>query len=139
MWFEFDLSLYVIQSYISIYRTRKLLRNLFLQQKISKIRESKAAPRIYTDNEKLGDTRKIAYLQQVILENEVDDKKKRKKKLSSCLKFAKKTTRERIELSILRLTVARLNQLGHPVIWQLRYCTELLVLRVLGQVESAKA
>ena len=90
MWFEFDLSLYVIQSYISIYRTRKLLRNLFLQQKISKIRESKAAPRIYTDNEKLGDTRKIAYLQQVILENEVDDKKKRKKKLSSCLKFAKK-------------------------------------------------
>lgn len=78
MWFEFDLSLYVIQSYISIYHTRKLLRNLFLQQKISKIRESKAAPRIYTDNEKLGDTRKIAYLQQVILENEVDDKKKRK-------------------------------------------------------------
>lgn len=90
MWFEFDLSLYVIQSYISIYRTRKLLRNLFLQQKISKIRESKAAPRIYTDNEKLGDTRKIAYLQQVILENEVDDKKKKKEKIEFLFEICKK-------------------------------------------------
>ena len=39
---------------------------------------------------------------------------KTKSPINECLKKSK-PTRVRVELTILRLTVARLNQLGHPV------------------------